>query len=303
MLAAPALAGPNASWVAFPANVPLNTPVALSSATGLLVDVTITTGGSRGVHGAANDTLGVAATGLVYDSLCVVAIYNGGGSGHVTTTLVFSNPRVGPGHDRGLFVVGAVNGLSSPVTLTSTVPGRVATFTVVGSPFAYGAQNNYEISWVPVLGQFQTGAPIGIDSRCVVLDLGDLRTAGSLTVTLSQYLNDGIVFGFGEKLASALAVPPVPPTRVALDAPRPSPARESTVLAFATSVAGRARLEVLDVSGRHVATLLDDDLGPGRHERTWDLRADDGTRVAPGLLFVRLQTAEGTRTTRLMVMR
>ncbi len=301
---AASLAGTRAAWLHFPRVIPLGVPTTLSTHAGTLVDVTITTGGSQGVGGGALDTLGMSATGLDYDSLRYVGIFNGGGNGKVTTTLTFSNIRVSTSHGHGLLLVGAVNGQSSPIAVTSTVPGRVPTFTVVGQPFAFGSSNDFPIDWIPAAGQFQTFASSGNDSRCIVIDLGDLRSDGTVQVSLSQHLNDGILYSFGETISGSAGVSPAAtPGALALAAPRPNPARENVALAFESRAAGRVRLDVLDVTGRRVASLVDEDMAAGPHERSWNLRGADGHHVPPGVLLVRLRTPEGTTTRRLLVVR
>jgi hypothetical protein len=58
----------------------------------------------------------------------------------------------------------------------------------------------------------------------------------------------------------------------------------------------RVRLDLFDVAGRHVATLVDGDLGPGEHEVAWDGATSRGP-VATGVYFARLATREGRAST------
>jgi hypothetical protein len=64
----------------------------------------------------------------------------------------------------------------------------------------------------------------------------------------------------------------------------------------------RVRLEVLDVQGRVVTVLAQGDLGPGRHERSWEASVND-VRVGAGLYFVRLATPDGSLVRRVAVLR
>mgnify|MGYP000623793709 CR=1 FL=1 len=197
--ARPASAAPGTVWLDFTAGSLLHgAPMTVATAAGTLVDVTVQTGGSQGLYSFNRDTLGAIATGLDYDSLYCLAIFNGGGTSSVSTTITFSNIRVGAGHERGYFLVGAVAGSSSPVTLTSSVPGRVATWTQVGGTFPFSPVESFAIDWSAPVGKFFTGAIAGNDSRGIVIDLGDLRTDGTITVSLLQYLNDGIYFALGD---------------------------------------------------------------------------------------------------------
>ena len=57
-------------------------------------------------------------------------------------------------------------------------------------------------------------------------------------------------------------------------------------------VTSEARVDVFNVAGRHVATLVDAELGPGEHEVAWDGATSRG-QVANGVYFARLATREG----------
>ncbi len=297
-----ALAGP-VHWAHFPDNVAAGPVFKVPLSGTSSVDVQVLTGGSQGLTAVSSDSLGALATGLDYDSLHVLAIFNGGGPGSVSTTITFSNFQLGANHQRGCFLVGAVNGLSSPVTLSAAVPGRVSTWTTVGGTFDYGPLNAFAITWDAVTGTFHTTAPIGIDSRCIVLDLGPLASNGTITVSLSQALVDGIVFALGEELGATTSIEPGPAVALALAPARPNPARGGVVLDFSLAAAGRATLTAFDVSGRRLASLADQEFEAGSHSLAWDLRDDAGRPLPPGLVFVTLRTEQGTRAQRVLVAR
>ena len=65
-----------------------------------------------------------------------------------------------------------------------------------------------------------------------------------------------------------------------------------TTLRFAMDAAGPVRLDVFDVAGRRMTTLLNDVRGAGEHELAWDgeLGSD---RARPGIYFARLVTPRG----------
>jgi hypothetical protein len=89
---------------------------------------------------------------------------------------------------------------------------------------------------------------------------------------------------------------------LALGPPAPNPARGALRLSFDLPRAMHARLEVLDVQGRVVATLAEGDFSAGRHERAWDASAHD-VRAGAGLYFVRLVTPEGRLVRRVALLR
>jgi len=92
----------------------------------------------------------------------------------------------------------------------------------------------------------------------------------------------------------------VVPTTFWLATASPNPARERTTIKFglAEGFAGRATLEVYDLSGRRVATPLDANLNAGEHELTVDTSA-----FAPGVYIYRFKAAHFTAAKRLVVVR
>ncbi len=137
-----------------------------------------------------------------------------------------------------------------------------------------------------------------------VIDNG--RITGSLTATLTIQATQGTDAGAydvvvanecGETtstpaplvVSGVVSVPGPPPPRILeLAPPRPNPARRSVTLAWTLPAPGFVHLEVLDVAGRHIRTLVDgmQDVGPGRSR--WDGSADSGPPAAPGVYFVRM---------------
>jgi hypothetical protein len=98
---------------------------------------------------------------------------------------------------------------------------------------------------------------------------------------------DGIVVDAGE---------PPAPGRLELAAAEPNPFGSRALLTYTLSQAGRARLTVHDVRGRHVAVLADGFAAAGPHRVAWDGRDGQGVAVPPGVYFARLQTEMGLRT-------
>jgi hypothetical protein len=74
----------------------------------------------------------------------------------------------------------------------------------------------------------------------------------------------------------------------------PNPAVSSVALRFALPHPGRARLEVFDLAGRRVATLLDRELAAGGHTLRWDGVSTRGDRVRSGVYAIRLTAAGAT---------
>lgn len=74
--------------------------------------------------------------------------------------------------------------------------------------------------------------------------------------------------------------------------------RSSTTIRFdVPATGGEMRLEIFDVAGRHVRTLVDGRQEPGRRHVAWDGRNAHGERVASGVYCCRF-TADGCQETR-----
>jgi hypothetical protein len=117
-----------------------------------------------------------------------------------------------------------------------------------------------------------------------------------LQANVSQLLANG----FLEPGSWASVTPSSAPNRLQLAPVRPNPSKSAVSLRFDLPRAGRARLELVDVAGRHVHTLVDAALAAGPHETTWDGRADDGLLAPAGLYWARLE-ADGAVATRRVV--
>jgi len=78
----------------------------------------------------------------------------------------------------------------------------------------------------------------------------------------------------------------------------PNPFSPYTTIPFAMRAAAPVRLEVFDVRGRRVATLVDEVLGAGEHRREWRLAG-----VPSGVYFYALSAAGRTESLKLVVAR
>jgi hypothetical protein len=93
-------------------------------------------------------------------------------------------------------------------------------------------------------------------------------------------------------MAIAVPDPGVTPPVAGLLMSRPNPFRSRTVIAFDLAHPGATRLEVFDLQGRRLRTLLDENLAAGRYTVPWAGEDDHGQSVAPGVYFYRLETPD-----------
>ena len=93
------------------------------------------------------------------------------------------------------------------------------------------------------------------------------------------------------------------PRSLGLAAPSPNPARSFVRLGFALPRAARVGLEVLDLQGRRVRTLVSGPLAAERYAFGWDLRDAGGQMIARGVYFARLVVGSQRLTRTLVVVR
>lgn len=100
--------------------------------------------------------------------------------------------------------------------------------------------------------------------------------------------------------AAIATIEPPPSASILRLAAFPNPSRSGTVkIAFSLPMPGAATVEVFDIAGRNVwrhAAVRP----AGDQALSWDGRGPDGNRVPGGVYLVRLTTAAGTRSTRVV---
>ena len=83
----------------------------------------------------------------------------------------------------------------------------------------------------------------------------------------------------------------------------PNPFNPSTTIAFSLKKSQHASLDIFDVRGAHVRTLLQRVIEAGNHRAQWDGMDERGSRVASGVYFCRLQAGAFSQTRKLTMLR
>lgn len=83
----------------------------------------------------------------------------------------------------------------------------------------------------------------------------------------------------------------------------PNPFNPSTTISFTLPAAGQARLEVIDILGRHVATVFDGTANAGQNQVVWDGRNANGESVASGIYLYRLNSGNFTESKKMMLLK
>ncbi|MCC5934966.1 MAG: CotH kinase family protein [Balneolales bacterium] len=92
--------------------------------------------------------------------------------------------------------------------------------------------------------------------------------------------------------------PPEQPLRVELHQNYPNPFNPDTIIEFFLSEPSEVRLEVFNLTGRHVATLTDGFRGSGFHGVVFD-----GSQLSSGIYLYRLTTPSGTQTRKMTLVK
>ncbi len=69
----------------------------------------------------------------------------------------------------------------------------------------------------------------------------------------------------------------------------PNPFNPTTVISYDLPTKAKVKLEVYNVLGQHIKTLIDEEQTAGQYEVVWDSNNQNGSRVASGVYFYRLK--------------
>jgi glucose/arabinose dehydrogenase len=147
----------------------------------------------------------------------------------------------------------------------------------------------------PLTGNMQAGpARTGM---AVSFDFGSVGPDSSVVATVVIDLRrEGPATDAGGDDVATIRTP-------SLQAMGPMPFRDVLPLAYALPAAAQAQIAVFDVRGRRVRELLNAATAAGTHQVTWDGADDAGRQLGAGVYFIRLSTASGERSLRVVRMR
>nr|MBP7459648.1 T9SS type A sorting domain-containing protein [Candidatus Delongbacteria bacterium] len=93
------------------------------------------------------------------------------------------------------------------------------------------------------------------------------------------------------------------PMRTELFSNYPNPFNPTTELSFSLAQAGTVQLEIYDIVGQKVKTLVNDYKSVGTYRLSWNGLDDSGNKVSSGVYFYRLKTADYTKTQKMMFLK
>jgi hypothetical protein len=128
----------------------------------------------------------------------------------------------------------------------------------------------------------ESEVPLTIDSSAIPC-LSWVPAAGHLRLELCGLSNRLMILNF---------------EKYALEPPSPNPFNPATEIRFTLGLDGPTRLEILDIAGRVVETLIDGQLSEGSHNITWNASA-----FPSGLYYCRVQSGDWSRTGTLLLVK
>jgi hypothetical protein len=136
-------------------------------------------------------------------------------------------------------------------------------------------------------------APVASTRRItVVFSGGDHPYDDQSLAGFSFALNDSVVTAGVPGATAPLA------SRLVCTAPNPT--HGSVEITFTLASPGEVDLRIYDVRGTAVRTLVQGTRAAGPQSSVWDGRNTRGSRVGPGVYFVKLSTRDGVRRTKVV---
>jgi hypothetical protein len=93
------------------------------------------------------------------------------------------------------------------------------------------------------------------------------------------------------------------PTEFSLSNNYPNPFNPETKIGYLIPKACQVKLEVFNILGQRVKTLVDEVQTAGKKEVTWDGKGENGNEVASGVYFYKLQAGDFTQTKKMVLIR
>jgi hypothetical protein len=148
-----------------------------------------------------------------------------------------------------------------------------------------------------------------VDGLFVELSSGDIAREGLTFTYLDTAWEPGksywyrVEYGSGGERTVLFETGPVatPAAISALHQNHPNPFNPSTIIEFSLAEEGRVVLEIYDIAGSRVRTIVDERMSPGVHTARWDGSDTAGRAVASGVYVYRLVSG-GANLSRKMVL-
>ncbi|MGB9742979.1 MAG: T9SS type A sorting domain-containing protein [candidate division WOR-3 bacterium] len=159
---------------------------------------------------------------------------------------------------------------------------------------------SYRCDWqvLAIGGGTQTGS-YRCDATIGQTAIGELT--GTLYRMIGGFWYPEPVTGIAEQ--ERFSWPNVTTLETRLYPPLPNPFLRSTQIRYTLNAEQQTLIQVCDLSGRVVRTLVNATQRPGRYTIIWDARDNTGRQVASGIYFCRFSAGDYRQTTKLILQR
>ena len=93
------------------------------------------------------------------------------------------------------------------------------------------------------------------------------------------------------------------PDRFNLHPNRPNPFNPTTVIAYDIPTPSHVTIDIINILGQRIITLVDEEKAAGSHEVIWNATDENGVRVATGIYLYNMRAGEFTQTRKMMLMK
>jgi predicted CXXCH cytochrome family protein len=216
--------------------------------------------------------------------------------------------------DHEMSMIDTVGGAHDQVTACVGCHGPITTFDAIRAPYDYdhnGLIQGVQTEVQGMLTVLKSRLPLGSDGEPIgggtvtAADSAAIRNRPDLVQGIWTYyfvMNDGSKGVHNTKYAVAILqkalgwyptdVKPTNgeiPIEFALQQNYPNPFNPTTQINFSLPENQRVKLEVFDIIGRSVTTIVDKHMEPGNYNVTWDGNDANGMKVTSGIYLYRLQ--------------
>jgi predicted CXXCH cytochrome family protein len=233
-----------------------------------------------------------------------------------------------PNHTFSMEDTTYATGVYKPTQVCVTCHGEIEDFNDVRAFYDYDRNGRIEGVQTEIAGLLDalrltlprdtTGEPIG-NGTLTHADSVAIQTAGfravagiwnyrvvkndkSLGVHNAKYAVAILYKSLGWQPLSVKELPGMP-TEFAIQQNYPNPFNPSTSIRFSVPKESRVKIEVYNVAGQLVKTLLDEALRAGNKEVVWDGTAASGAKVASGMYLYRIQAGDYTAVKKMVMLK
>ena len=140
--------------------------------------------------------------------------------------------------------------------------------------------------------RLESGEPVA-DAQVRIFDMSDLRQGA-----IARAMTDGTGY-FALPLAALTGQ--ALPARFALGPNYPNPFNPSTIIPYQLAASAEVRLEVFNLLGQRIATLVDGERAAGFHTATWHATDAAGRAVGAGVYIYRMTVGVESQTGRMVL--